>query len=110
MHEISIVQSPAGTDASSFKIHTRPLPIGNTRGGSVAAEYSEPLIKKPQNNDVEEAPRASQQVSLAHKSKQINKKLGLLPMTTLVIGTLVIFASLFFFSFLWYGNVNSETW
>ncbi|ERF75021.1 hypothetical protein EPUS_08835 [Endocarpon pusillum Z07020] len=97
MHEINTVQSSAAEDESVLKTHRR-------------AEYSEPLLKKPQNDDLEEALQAPQHISWAYKSKQINKKLGLLSMVTLVIGTLVILASLLFVSFLWLSDVNNRTW
>ena len=110
MHEMNTVQSSAANDDSVLKTHRRPLLTNTTRDGSVTAEYSEPLLKKPQNDDVEEALQAPQQVSWAYKSKQINKKLGLLSMVTLVTGNFVILLSLCVLSFLWFSDVNNKTW
>jgi hypothetical protein len=109
IREVNLNRSSAAKYTSTFDIRRRPLPTNASSGDSVGAGNCEPLLKELQNVNVEEVFHLPQ-TSLAHKFKEIRKRLGMPSMATLAMGTIVILTALRFFSFLWLNDVKNKTW
>jgi hypothetical protein len=106
IHETSDANSFPLNLSSSYKIRRRPLPAILNDHNDTGDRFAEPLLTDRQRN----ADQELWQVSTASIIKRVRRRLGLLTLAILVLGTITILAALGFLSFLWFSNARNRDW
>ena len=108
VHDASFDDLIQSNEPVTQKIRRRPIPSSFTEHEEARSGFAQPLLA--QGDELEDISYEHATFPVAKRRGPASKRLGLLAISIIVIGIVVIIAALGFLSFLWFARASNATW